>query len=78
MARRVAGKIKLNLINTENESFNEYPCYTSKNFLDENSTSSQDAQNFIDAWADVVSELSTNTLGKVDVEYTVNIDELIE
>lgn len=78
MARRAVGKIKIQLMDTQNESFNEYPCYTSKNFLDENATSSQDAEDFVNAWEGVVDDLSNNTYIKTDIDYTVNVDGLIE
>lgn len=73
MARNVPGKIKLQLTDGYNQSFNEYPCYTNRNFLDDTQTTAQDAQDFSQAWATVISSLTSNTLNDVEIEYTVNL-----
>lgn len=73
MARNAVGKIKLQLSDTYNQSFNEYPCYTQLNFLDDSQTTAQMARDFETAWNNVITGLTNNTMNDVEIEYSVKL-----
>lgn len=74
-AKAAIGRVKMQLMNSDNESFNEFPFYINKNVLsDEFSTT--DAQNIIDGLDSIVDNLTTNTSIKHQIEYTVDLVSL--
>lgn len=76
MARNFPGRVKIGLMNTYNEAFNEYPCYTTKNFMDDQQTTQLDAQNFAGAYGTLITNLTTNTVNTVSVEYNVDLGSI--
>ena len=68
---RSKGKVKLRLLDANNEFFNEYPFYTKMNFM-LSTISDQDAENFMTQMGQLVS-LTNNTAVDVSVEYTVKL-----
>lgn len=73
MAVTVYGRVKMELTNNLNKSFNEYPFYTDVNFCDGGQTDKKMAEDFQAALAQATSQLTTNTLDSVKIEYTVDL-----
>lgn len=76
MSVSAIGRIKIKLEDTSNKTFNEYPCYTSLNFLDDQQAGQADAQRFVSSVSNLISTLTSNTYVACNVEYDVSIDAL--